>query len=383
MPKAPSKFVAKARPAKVVQRRSEPLWRGPTDGGPHGGVTQSMLSNWLCCRERFRLKYLEGLRAKEGFSHRLEYGQLWHACEEAHAAGVEWGSALERYASVLAVKYPLSRADVKKWYMVCKTQFPIYVDYWSRHDEVVNRTPIFQEKVFDVPYQLRGSGRVVRLRGKYDAVDLIRDKKRAGIYLKENKTKGDVDPLLMQRQLIFDLQTMLYLTTLRTVLVEESKVLPKSQTANWAGLAGVRYNVVRRPLSGGKGTIKQKEGSKNVRPETPEEYWRRLQQYFIDEPEHWFMRWRVEVSPHDLTKFEDRFLQPVLEGLCDWYECQTECAGGHPSQFCQLHRSTNYQFPFGVVNYLTEGGATDYDNLLEIGSEVGLRRQEKLFQELQ
>ena len=64
---------------------------------------------------------------------------------------------------------------------------------------------MLQEQVCDVPYNLP-SGRVVRLRGKFDSVDLI----DGGIYLQENKTKGDIDKIQVERQLSFDLQTLMY-----------------------------------------------------------------------------------------------------------------------------------------------------------------------------
>jgi hypothetical protein len=48
--------------------RKDPLWKGPlTDG-----VTQSMLGDFVACRERFRVKYIEGLQTGEGFNHLLE-----------------------------------------------------------------------------------------------------------------------------------------------------------------------------------------------------------------------------------------------------------------------------------------------------------------------
>jgi hypothetical protein len=57
---------------------SKPLWSGPDGEGPNGGITFSLLSRFLVCRERFRLHALEGWRTQDGFNHRLEYGNMWH-----------------------------------------------------------------------------------------------------------------------------------------------------------------------------------------------------------------------------------------------------------------------------------------------------------------
>lgn len=406
MPKI-NKLAAKLKGKKLPG--TEPLWKGPCAEGPLGGITQSMIGNWLCDRERFRIKYVEGLRTMETFNHRLEYGQLWHTCEEALAKGVEWPTALERYAQSLLVRYPTQQQEVEKWYMACRMQFPVYVQYWAKHPDVVNRTPLMQEEVFDVPYQLP-SGKVVRLRGKFDSVDLIGKGKDAGVYLQENKTKGDADEQEIKRQLKWDLQTMMYLIALSS---------PQKTWHSGAGrdvpgwkygtpIKGVRYNVIRRPLSGGKGSIKQKEattGSKcpkckgvkivgmgmncpkcdgvgriNCQPaETAEEYWDRLQQYFLQEPEAFFMRWTSEVSPEEIKSFERRCLQPILEEICAWYKFVTT---GDPFR-TEANFGIHYMFPLGVTNMLLESGANEYDVYLETGSRAGLKRRDSLFQELQ
>jgi len=200
------------------------VWEGPEGKGSQGGVTQSMISRWLECRERFRVRVIEGYRAKDQFNKYLEYGNMWHVCEESHAAGGNpivnnpvaeppWLQSLKKYCKDLCEKYLTQVEEVDHWYRTCKAQFPCYVDYWSKHRDVEQRTPLMQEQVFDVPYELP-SGRVVRLRGKFDSVDLIGKGKMAGIYLQENKTKGDVDRVDLEKQLQYDLQTMTYLTVL-------------------------------------------------------------------------------------------------------------------------------------------------------------------------
>jgi hypothetical protein len=158
-------------------RRSEPLWKGPEVDG----ITQSLLGRFLVCRERFRLLVVEGLKQADTFNHRLGYGEMWHVCEESHAAQMvggpaqvkPWDVALQEYCKKQCEKYPLQQEQIQHWYEVCRLQFPIYVEYWRKHRDTVKRIPLAQEEVFDVPYRLP-SGRIVRLRGKFDGVDSIK-----------------------------------------------------------------------------------------------------------------------------------------------------------------------------------------------------------------
>lgn len=373
---------------KAIKKASEkrlPVWKGPESSDPNGGVTQSLLEKFLGCRERFRIRYILGLNKPDSFDHKIEFGNLWHACEEALAGGHDWVLALTFVAKGLSEKYPMARADILKWYEVIRVQFPVYITYWKKRDDKKECTPLLQEQVFSVPYALP-SGRVVYLRGKWDGVEFLKagknvPKEEEGIYLKEHKTKGDIDEIAIPRRLTFDLQTMTYLVALES----------------WNGLEdrrrkirGVNYNVIRRPLSGGKGTIRQHKPTKsNPKGESSSDFYNRLaKDYIIPEPEYWFMRWKVEVSPAEIDKFKREFLNPILEQLCDWYSWVR--LGGDPfspNDGCENSRDrsvmsyTHYRMPF-IFNPLAEGGGTHLDSFLDTGSEVGLVRSETLFEEL-
>lgn len=373
-----------------------PLWQGPCGEGWNGGITQSMIGRFLSCRERFRLKYVLGLEPYDKWNHRLGYGNMWHVCEEAHSrneGAVGIVEALHKHTAEQLRLYPLQAEDIEKWHNVCAVQFPEYVKYWQEHPDVKNRTPLLQEQAFDVPYSLP-SGRVVRLRGRWDSVDLIREESegllgrhqtaREGIWLQENKTKGDIDKLQIERQLKFDLQTMMYLIALECLqnlsksghtddpLPDECLDYP---------ILGVRYNVVRRPLSGGKGNIKphiakQTKAGKYTPAETDEQFYERLRRdYLADEPDYWFFRVRGEISQRDIKVFKSTCLDPLLETMYSWHE--SVCGSG---EF--VAPPMNYRTPFGVYSALEEGGATEYDAYLETGSEAGLRRVTGLFLEL-
>ena len=380
-----------------------PLWTGPGGEGPNGGVTQSMIGRFLNCRERFRIRYVEGLESAERWSHRLGYGEMWHKCEETFAGTIpggvapnrhEWEIPLKQHCIDLCRQHPLQQDEINHWYQVCKVQFPLYVQWWAKHPDQVAKTSLLQEQVFDVPYKLP-SGRTVRLRGKWDGVSLIGKGKSAGVYLDEHKTKGDIDPVRMQRQLGFDLQTMTYLVALEVYRRQTTDL------GGWAqnGISGVHYNVVRRPLSGGKGSIVRHKPSKsNPQGESAEEYYARLggiietatgltvPEWGMGPGDHfYFMRWRCEVSAGDITRFRREFLDPILEQMCDWWRhvdktapFEIGCDGDLSYPVSALH----WRHPFGVYNSLDEGGATEYDAYIESGSTAGLRRAEALFGEL-
>lgn len=368
-----------------LQPNREPFWKGPVIDG----VTQSLLGRYLVCRERFRVQTVEGLTAEEGFDHRLEYGNMWHICEEYHGAGKDWKKPLLTYTKQLQAACVKSlRKKIHHWYMCCKTQFPAYIDAWKHHKTVKGRTSLYEELAFTVPYLLP-SGRSVLLRGKFDGVDSIDNKE---LWLQENKCRGDVRDQKVAKQLRFDLQTLLYPIALLSAIESDLLLLQKNPTARkwlksgkWT-FAGVRYNVIRRPFSGGRGSIKQKEGQSDA-----EFYQRLADEYFYADPDYWFIRWSNKIDKEDLDTFKLKCLNPVLENLLDDYEWWSFCKDSpNVSVYSYMtrakkfphHQNRHYVFPYGVYNVLTEGGTTEFDEFVFDGSMVGLHKTRSLFPEL-
>lgn len=363
------------------QQSGVPVWKGPSNFEDwNGGVTFSMLSRFLVCRERFRLQYVEGLAAAETFQHRLEYGNMWHLCEEAHARGEDHMPMLRQYCQELIKQHRTQQEQVVHWYNVCAVQFPVYVDYWSKHQDVVDKENVAQEVVADVRYPLP-SGRDVRLRGKLDSVDWVRTGKSKKLFLQENKTKADIDEQQVKTQLQADLQSMLYLLMMTLCPAVCSK-----KTLSIDSFGGIRYNVVRRPLSGGRHSIRMHQPSKsNPKGESPEEFYNRLKELIVSDPGYFFMRWNAVVMPGELQKFERVVLTPILEQLCDWWQYM-ELVNFSPWSKEASKSVTNrlhWQHPYGIYNIVNEGGSSDVDEYLSSGSEVGLVRQTKLFRELE
>ena len=363
---------------KIKKQRSEPLWKGPEQDG----ITQSLLSKFICCRERFRLYVVEGLTGQDNFYAPLEFGNMWHVCEEVHAGNTQgkivkgsylWQDSLKDYCKQLCKQYKTRQAEVNDWYEKCKALFPLYVEYWSKHPDVRERTPLLQEQTFNVPYLLL-SGRTVRLRGKWDSVDLIGKGKAAGIYLQENKNKSSINEGQLKKQLQFDLQTMLYLVALEESLddPEISSLYELRKTKGYdAPVCGVRYNVIKRSSHKSVESMLKKVEDDRADGRIGE----------------WFSRWKVEILPGDIERFKTEFLTPILEQLCDWWEWIT-CGDGSGSPFRQQQgtgksgAALHWVHPHGVYNPLLEGGSSELDSYLAGEGEVGLTRVSDLFPEL-
>lgn len=354
----------------------EPLWKGPMEDG----LTQSVISTILADKERARIALVEGWSTAEAFDNVMEYGNMWHVCEEHHAGHRDWNKPLMEYAKGLQKKYPTQQPAVVGCMRSCQAQFPVYIDYWKNHKDVKNRTPVYQELVFDIPYKLP-SGRVVRLRGKWDSLDVFGSGRNAQLILQENKTKSDVGDEGIKRRLLFDLQTMMYLITVR----EHIKIIGLAEfKKRWGtvSIGGVLYNVIKRPLSGGIGSIRKKKPNKQYpKGQSDDEFYEELQQVFVDNAEVYFKRWKVDINETDIDVFERRFLQPCLEHICDWWE-YLESVSFQPWK-SDTYNGIHWQHPVGLYNPIDKGYQGDLDEYVATGKTTGLVKRDTIFPELQ
>lgn len=354
-----------------VKPSNKPVWKGPHKDG----VTQSLISQYLFCKERFRILTIDGLRAKSKLNIPIEFGQMWHIAEEYHANNEDWEEPVLDYAKELAKKHRTEQDQIQKWYSVCKTTFPIYAEFWKEQEDVKNRTPMYQEVSFKVPYSLP-SKRTVLLRGKWDSVDDINGE----IYLQENKTKSQVDVETLERQLKYDLQVMTYLAALRHELVPKGHAPP----------SGVRYNVIRRPLAGGKGSIRPHKATKNKPAETMDHYYERLGNIIRDNREEFFFRWKVNISEEEVNQYEHKTLIPILENILDDYEWWSFCKkekqdpynGNLRMHEFKKHCSRHFRLPYGIYNPIAQGRLGVMDEYLSTGSTISLENVDNLFPEL-
>lgn len=367
---------------KIPPQRT-PLWTGPNGDGPYGGVTQSLMGDFLQCPMRFKLYYVDGLASADGFSHQLEFGSMFHLAIEtylrdgANLRNNSWREAVRSYAKRLCERYQTNQENIDHWYNVVCVTFIRYVEYWKDHkSNGENHQSLLQEMSFDIPYQLP-SGRRVRLRGKCDGVEARGVGKDRRIWLNETKTKGEINELAIERLLAFDLQTMMYLVALETY--QKTIDLGGPEDPWRSPIGGVKYDVILRPLSGGKGSIRRKKPTKtNPNGESKVAFYDRLGKVILDSPHEFFMRWNVVVAKHDLERFLERCLHPLLEQLLLWYDV---VALGKPS-YALPENCINYQRPHGVVSWLDRTSGSEYDEYLASGSTLGLTKIDSLFGEL-
>lgn len=356
----------------------EPAWKGPYKDG----VTQSILGRYFVCPERFRINYIDGLSLPDSFSHIIEYGQMWHLCEEHLKRREPWKGPLLDYTRHLAAKYKFKQEEIEHWWNVCKVQFEVYEEYWFKDDSNTNRIHLEQELEFSIPYHLPNG--TVTLRGKFDAIDYWKNK---GVELTENKSKGNPNESEIEQNLMFDLQTGFYLVALREWLeFSRPKVIPEKYRKPF----NINYNVIRRPLSGGVGTIRRHKATKKKPAETPKEFYDRLKDIIIEDPEHFFMRWDVPVNTADIAKFERTCLRPILANLLDDYEWWEFClvkkvdpfSINKRQKFFPNHLHRHYRVPYGIWNNLAKNAPDELDQYLTTGSKLGLVRKDEFFPEL-
>lgn len=355
-----------------------PIWKGPESSHRMGGVTQSLLGKFIACPARFKALVIDNLKPRDKFNHRIEYGNMFHVCDEYYVDGGRWKPELDKYCENLIIRYPFDQVEILKWYKVCLVQFPIYINYWAIRETTKNS--LLQEEVFHIPYKLP-SGRVVYLRGKWDAIEL-----EDGLWVYDTKTKSEIDRENIERRLKYDIQMMTYLISLREAI--RINLYPPMDLSK-KEIRGIRYNIVRRPLSGNEGDIRQ------TQKETEDEFFDRLRGVIdgtgikrtkenYTGPSAWFARWESEVSSEDVEQFEKNTLIPCLERLCNWWDYQN----GKP--WTQTHQDSvfstlNYTTPFGIFSQVTEKYETEYDDYIFSGgmNKIGLDTCSNLFPELQ
>jgi hypothetical protein len=170
--------------------------------------------------------------------------------------------------------------------------FPLYCQYYQEDDAKLKW--LQREHVFKVPHKFLESKGVTKeaiLTGMRDG-----DYRNpiGGLGLFETKTKSSIDDVAIQSGLRADLQTMLYLYSLRREYREEP--------------GEILYNVIRRPQLRQKGN------------ESLQAYGQRLTEDIKERPAWYFRRFEVTVLPGDLETFVSTTLDPVLRCLLEWWE---------------------------------------------------------------
>lgn len=337
-------FKLKAKPTKPAVSSGEYKWNLYKNG-----ITQSALSTFLICPEKFRLSMEKGL-SSEKTTFALEFGDIFHNILDvvySDFKNLETTSDAQQAAKV-AVGHKLSEAlinarannilssDIEEQLATGYTMADVVLShYFKRYFKAdKKRQWVAMEQEFSNPYQVPGIGFndiKVPLRGKIDGVYKI----GTSLWQLETKTKGTIDERQLMDKLAFDLQNFFYLLN--------SKLLYGVRPA------GVLYNVVRRP------------GLRKNAKETTQQFMDRIDKDIADRPDWYFMRWEVAISKSDFDNWQEEFDRMLIRLV----------STVHNKEY--FRNSTACNSNYGMCPYL---------GLCSRGDLAGLKTREKVFPEL-
>lgn len=305
------------------------------------GISFSLLSRFLACRERYRLYAVEGLRETSSSKAQMDFGTYFHKCLELKAKHPN-----KTPDSIFKlVKHKLPELDMT----VAKIVFRNYYDYY--HDDTFKYHD--QEAKFDVPYTIPG-GPKFRLRGRFDEIIMLEDRT---LMIQENKTKERINEEQLGLTIPFNLQTMFY-------AIAASIHYKKPVSA-------ILYNVIRKPKNE---PLKSKK-------ETLAQFAVRLDKEIRDNPRYYFIRWDYTISDAEMAKWKNYTFHPILLQLRQWWESIKHDPFSPWLDVNGILNPHHYQRPFGVYDSLTTGTG-DFFNLITRKSRVGLTENNIPFQEL-
>lgn len=364
----PLRKLEKSSPEKTGRRES--LWKGPKVDG----ITFSLMSKFVVCRDRFHKKVVLGLREPNRFDKKMHYGSIWHEGEELYARGKAWLPGVQKYGLKLRSEYPSSEKEIVYWTEICKKQFAVYVNHYAK-DRVRMFTPALQEVPFKVVLTKTGD----ILRGKIDSAFISGET----LWVQENKTKGEIDAEAIFATVPQNMQAMIYHVVLQLIL--SSKDLTEQYIEAGANKnamlklfdlkrkgklkLGTIYNVVRRPLS-------DRYAIKQGKKETEQAFLNRLQLSIKEKASHFFHRQYIPITEQQLKEFENQILYPHLYQVNKWWNSI------EADPFNPWKSPEHSKFPFGVFHGLAGGYRGDFYNLYIKGQDKTLETVDDLFPEL-
>lgn len=336
----------KSRTLKFGNQLVSPLW----DLEKHG-ISYSMISKFLECRERFRLANVEGW-TETALSVPLEFGNIFHECLEAQARGKSWQRATSVYYKKQSANYtPSEREALATVCGVVEVTYPRYMAHWNND---ANKVYFYREQEFRVTRKLP-SGRTIILVGKMDAAFNYKTSPTQD-WLQENKTKGQIDDHLIQNTLDQDLQTMIYSYAMGQLRGKKP--------------VGVLYNVIRRTQ------LKRKVN------ETLSDFLARIAEDIDKRPDFYFKRWEHPLTDNHVEEQLSKNLDPILEQIYDWWESIKRSPFDPWVNEDGEQNLLHWARPFGVYDPMGVKGYGSFFQLFTQGSYHGLTQRDRAFMEL-
>ena len=268
------------------------------------GVTCSLLSTFLDCREKARL-HLQGWTPTSA-SMALTFGSIVHKIDEWVRDDIRSGK-MTKPPGELKIKNLIKKVE-KLWHednpragsqeleylelslLMAEGVLPSYFKYWYK-----DYTDLKWENVegeFKVPFSVKdrqGNKYETFLRGKIDGSFKL---KSGGTWLFETKTKSRIDEGILADILPFDMQANIYLSVLRRI----EKKNP----------SGLLYNIIRRP------SLRQRKN------ESIKSFADRITLDVKERPDWYFVRMEMSVDPTEMDRFEMGLEDLVSDFLLWW-----------------------------------------------------------------
>ncbi len=281
------------------------------------GITQSLMSMFLTCREKARL-YCEGWDSKYS-SPSLTYGSVGHSGLELAYLDIKSGKLkgapsigqARRYVDETEKRWKLENPKpnnealqyLEESLALIEQTIPRYFDFWK--EDFKKKEWVSLEEKFRVNTDIKVKGKTITIpvNGKKDGLF----KSAKGLWLFETKFKSMISEGDIVETLSFETQIMLYMWS----VMKEKGITPK----------GALYNIIRRT------SLRQKVGESLVK------YAQRIGKDIDSRPDFYFMRMESATTEEELKAFEVDFSRIVKDmykwhiGLVGHYKNTYSCIG--------------------------------------------------------
>ena len=336
------------------------------------GVTQTLITLWLRCREQCRLQYVEGWRSLRP-SFPLEYGSAMHwMLAEMYGHGItkvgtNWvRKTLDQYHEKWIAEHPILTDEMREMHQsvlgMAEVVLPRYIDRCMMLDGHYNdgkKRWISLESNFRIKHVLKGDfGEPTTeqvstyLNGRFDGVYGV-PAKNDNLWLFETKNLSVIDESALQDLLPTDFQVNFYLRALR-IWAKTGKI-PRTPS-------GVLYNIIRRPR-----LYRRKD-------EALAPYLDRVRKDVADPKriDFYFMRFKVKIDQPETRAWEESTLLPVLTEMWRWLT-----GIQNPNAALKLASYVNHQ------NLITKYGRCEMYDPLVRGNYSGCYKRSVPFSELE
>lgn len=310
------------------------------------GVSYSLLSRFIQCRDRFHKYAIYGMRESSDRQRSLNFGTYFHKLLEISAKDQRCNS------NKVIEKVTRSKSSIKKITHIDRLMGNMIFHEYMKHYGDQTDHYLDTETKFDVRYPLPGIGSI-RFVGKMDQTIILPDK---SLMIQENKTSENINEAKLDATIPFQLQTMFYSIAAEQHFKRKVK--------------GVLYNVIRKPKH------RQKQGESDV------EFVERVRQEIVKAPGYFFYRWRYAFQESSIPHFKQFTLDPLLRDFYLWWKSIERNPLNPWVDEKGQPNSRHYRRPFGVYDSLTNG-VGDYFNVLTRKSLANVTLGNNPFSELE